>query len=1134
MENKANKENVTSEPNNTLGQKSQGKNCQTVGNFAFSSGAKKKSCVIKGKEVQQKITPKLRSLLQAEKKKKKNCAKQVQAEPLLCQELQTGEKCSHDQKGNKILAFNKKEKKVNKHSEETNTICSEKGASKIGDEQGANSVSDGQKSYKNASLINFLKKIKREKFQSTAQILNETYLYKRKKKRDHQGCKKKGANYWEQVGTKSSDIGGNKNQSPGVKIQRVNMQNNESPLEGSHPGIGKNQNPNGRHKSCQKGSSPSNVLQMEGGNSNTFYDAQSDKYYVKFDSKQCKNDVDIDHDLLSTRSNHIGGGMVKEELQPNHASTISKMKKFFLIFFNGCLVVFLGVSNNICGRMRNRVLNNFDSLTASYNAIAYVAIYLVLCIIYIKSKSITKEHWSYIYPCLSSYFKKRDKKGADVGKINRKKEQPKEQSDCTIDVRDQEAIRRKKKIMKLFYIHKKRIYEPLLEKGREDVEVGNGGATNNSISSSISGSLNSSRCSSRCAGREGNPMNTPTLRQSDGRSNSQGGANAHTKLIHEKNAQAGEDKHVDMRSAQNTGELLSHENKEPNNGKTHTRCPCSHAIVQNSAVEGVYSFSKQDMKDILEHYHHDKPYDVLRSRETTDKGVLASVKKKWKNLGAYKYVVVIALFDIISNTLYFVSQLAIPLTILLLLNQLNFIFSIILSYIILKRKYNIHHALSVIIVIVGFLFFYIPYVYKEDTVVSKQTMVSFYMNSHFYLNVNNALQDSASYFNSVYPCNDPTCSTASQFGMFASIIFCVLSILLTSYGGILREIFFSEYIKGREKRNRMVSIRKIKRKFPRFCSAMCTPELGVPQNDFSEMDTEERTSSEESNTQGIKHGHRNKATLFDYPLFNKPTDGDRNGYMINVQQLPVSHQERANEMLSGVSASKENGIMDGVASTERHFTSACPMCRKGDGVEAGTSKGVLDSMEGKPIENPVEIEQVTPKRDTVQKTQKRRSASDKMSVILLSFNISLIQICLLPMIIYFQLLFNKNKDVSYFLYIKDSMQCFSGYTTENNSNCKYSLGVYILYIVVNAIFNLSVSSFYSNYSSAECFLILKSSTPLTLVVLYFYDFPFILESDKYFSIYFVISIMIVFTGVSYFFYQSIASDKKTKKRKVAS
>ncbi|CAA9988350.1 conserved Plasmodium protein, unknown function [Plasmodium knowlesi strain H] len=1186
MENKANKENMPSDSYNPLREISHGRKCQTVSNFAsLSGGKKKKSCVMKEKKVQQRITYKLRSPLQAKKKKKK-CASQVQAERVPCQEPETDEQHNHNQKSNNLFAFKEKEKKANKPGYERNTICVEKKASKILYEKGGNTVSDGQKSVstfceeedtpptgertperekskaalkkkkkkahagnkknkgekyedivsklwecKNVSLINFLKKIKREKFQSTAQILNEKYLERRKKKRDQRGCKKEGANYWEQQGSKSCDIGGNRNQTPAVKIQRMNIPNNDCPLEGSQPAIEKSKNINERHKSCQERNNPSNVLQMEGGNSNTFYDTQGDKYYVKINSNECTQNVDIDQDFFYDRSRHKGREMSKEEVQCNHSSISIKVKKFFLIFCNGCLVVFLGVSNNICGRMRNRVLNNFDSLTASYNAIAYVMIYLVLCIIYCKSRSITKEHWSYIYPCLRRYFRKREK-GSDVRQIEKEKGEPKQESDWTIDMRDQETIKRKKKIMKLFYIHKKRIYEPLLEKGKDDVEVGSSGA----ISSSISGSIDNSRCSSRCCNRKGGhidiPSEQPSVGLCGGRSISKSeGASARAKPSQVKDARAGQDNTLHSGSALNICEPSSHEMKEYNDEKTNTLCPCRNAIVENSDAEEVYSFSKQDIKDILEHHQHDKSYkDALRCRETTENGLFSNVKKKWRNLGAYKYIVVIALLDIISNTLYFVSQLAIPLTILLLLNQLNFIFSIILSYFILRRKYNIHHALSVIIVIVGFLFFYIPYVYKEDTVITKQTMVSYYMNSNFYLNVNDALNSSSSYFNRFYPCNEPSSSTTSPFGIFASILFCVLSILLTSYGGILREIFFSEYIKGREKRHKVISLRKGKTKCSQYCSAICAPELGVPQNVFCEIDTEGRTSSGESNKQERKHDHSEKETLVEYPLFNKPTNIYKNGYMVNVKQSTVSFQQGDDELLSGVSVSQANRIMDGVDSAEGHFTSPCPMCGKG-GAQADASKGGLDIMENKPLHNIVEVEKVTPKCERVQKRKKGRSGSDKMSVILLSFNISLIQICLLPMIIYFQLLFNNDKDVSYLLYIKDSIQCFSGQTMENNSNCKYSFGVYSLYIVVNAIFNLSVSSFYSNYSSAECFLILKSSTPLTLVVLYFYDFPFILESDKYFSIYFLISIVIVFTGVSYFFYQSVASDKKKKKKK---
>ncbi|GAW81091.1 hypothetical protein, conserved [Plasmodium gonderi] len=920
----------------------------------------------------------------------------------------------------------------------------------------------------------------------------------------------------------------------------MNMQCEDDPLQRRENIITKSHSENEKQKSNRKKYSNSKIEEVQ-GEDDSVYITQNDKDYVKFSNKNyTQENIDIHNNFFYDKNKKIRRTMPREEDNSSKQSTMSKMKKFFLIFFNGCLVVFLGVSNNICGRMRNRVLNNFDSLTASYNAIAYVIIYLVLCIIYSKSRSITKDHWLYIYPCLRKFFKKKGE-SAEIGKIDLRKE---DKHNYTVDVKDEETIKRKKKITKIFYIHKKRIYEPLLEGNMEHIEdecfsrsTRNSDPKNGSecITGIIS---NSKKCDLNIIPNERTNTNERKRIQVQEDENKN---ICHNCTTIAGVANRGDKKRTNVYNGQNTNETRVNHHNERNNEEIDKSCSCNMNKDNFDEVE-ISSFSKQDIKDILENYKHYEPYeDIFHCRETKVNKIFSNIKNKWTKLGAYKYIGIIAILDIISNTLYFVSQLAIPLTILLLLNQLNFIFSILLSFLILKRKYNIHHVLSVIIVIVGFLFFYIPYVYKENTIVTKQILVNYYMNSNFTINLNHTIFDNNNHFTTLYHSSETTDTIAPPLGIFASIFFCVFSILLTSFGGILREIFFSEYIKQREKHHNVLSIRKSKKKCTQICSANCIPRVGTQQGVFDEMETEVRMSSEETNRQMDKTDYPKVGNIDEYNSFDKQNETDKNGYTMNLEIPNVSYkkeetdEEEAEEegkgLQSGISTPERKGVSNKINSTENGVVFFCPKFRK-EGGKMKVSKGA-DFSTSLALQNrvdPVDVEKGESKHEVLRITKGGSNMSDRMSVILLSFNTSLIQICLLPIIIYFQLLFNKNKDVSYLLYIEDSLQCFLGHTMENNTNCKYSFRVYSLYIIVNAIFNLSVSSFYRNYSSAECFLILKSSTPLTLVILYFYDFPFILDSDKYFTIYFVISIIIVFTGVSYFFYQNIASEKKNKVR----
>ncbi|SCO60220.1 conserved Plasmodium protein, unknown function [Plasmodium berghei] len=792
--------------------------------------------------------------------------------------------------------------------------------------------------------------------------------------------------------------------------------------------------------------------------------------------------INIDNNFFnSNKSNELEGApYVKFDRYSNNGKNISAsiLNKFFFIFCNGCLVVFLGVSNNICGRMRNRILKNFDSLTASYNAITYVIIYSFLCIVCIKSKNIRKEHWLYIYPCLKKYFFKEiapNKKKQNESIELLKNEEIGHERNYLVEIKSNEKIKRAKKIMNFFHNNKKNILN-------NDFSMEN---INNYNSESSNHNLSQKHQNVFLRFVPKNKYNQ--MYEYSINDNNSSSIDEENKSICKKKSYLLNESSVYSKYHNSPYENCTKNGNVTNKSAICERCHTCNSVIKKDEMENemkeeaykIYkdnkyrhgnkkyklynetkqcTFSKDEMKHLLKNEEHrkNKKYiygfdNIKYLKKYKDNNCYNIFKHQWTNMGAYKYVVIVSILDIISNTLYFVSQLAIPLTILLLLNQLNFIFSIILSYLILKRKYNRHHAISVIIVLTGFLFFYVPYIYNDNTnFIKKNILANYYINSNSFINLS---QFNIFSFRNLETINAPSEPlNMSPFGLISSIMLCVVSIILTSYGGILREIFFCEYVKQRK-------------------------------NHITLMDNQTCLDKSYLYVHGIEELYHNRQiNEFNFPVLYKKDEKNKKCNYCNRNKYYISPKNSRDEIIE----------------------CAIP------------SHNIINEKENN-------------KYEYITKNIKEPRSLKKMSVILLSFNIALIQILLLPIISYFQFLFNPSNNISYLLYIKDSLRCFSGNTTENNENCKFSLLIYCVYIIVNVLFNLSVSYFYSNYSSAECFLILKSSTPLTLVVLYFYDFPFISDSDKYFSIYFIISIFIVFTGVSYFFYQNITPEKETIK-----
>ncbi|EAA19569.1 hypothetical protein [Plasmodium yoelii yoelii] len=766
--------------------------------------------------------------------------------------------------------------------------------------------------------------------------------------------------------------------------------------------------------------------------------------------------INIDNNFFnSNKSNELEDApYVKFDRYNNNGKNVStsRLNKFFFIFCNGCLVVFLGVSNNICGRMRNRILQNFDSLTASYNAIAYVIIYSLLCIVCIKFKNIRKEHWLYIYPCLKKYFFKEivsNKKKQNETIELLKNEEIGHERNYLVEIKSNEKIKKAKKIMNFFHNNKKNILH-------NDFSMEN---MNNYNSESSNHNLSQKHQNVFLKLVPKNKYN----KMCEYSINDNNSSDEENKNVYKKNPYILNELSVYSKCHNAPCENCTKNGNVTNKSDICERCPRCNSVIKKDEMERetykIYkdnkyrhdntkyklynkteqcTFSKDEMKHLLQNegYRKNKKkiygFDNIKYlKKYEDNNLYDIIKNQWRNMGAYKYVVIVSILDIISNTLYFVSQLAIPLTILLLLNQLNFIFSIILSYLILKREYNRHHAISVIIVLTGFLFFYVPYIYNDNTnFIKKNVLANYYINSNYFINLsqfNIFTFRNLKKFRNVETTNVSTEPlNMSPFGLISSIMLCVTSIILTSYGGILREIFFCEYVKQRKNQNPLMD------------------------------DNQTRLDKSYLYVHDIKGLYQNRQISdIDFPVLYKKDGKNEKCNYCDRNKYYISPQKSRDEIIE------------------------CEI----------PSHNIINEKENSKYEY---------MKKNIKEPPPPRSLK-KMSVILLSFNIALIQILLLPIISYFQYLFNPSSNVSYLLYIKDSLRCFSGNTTENNENCKFSLLIYVVYIIVNVLFNLSVSYFYSNYSSAECFLILKSSTPLTLVVLYFYDFPFISDSDKYFS-----------------------------------
>ncbi|CAD2104541.1 conserved Plasmodium protein, unknown function [Plasmodium vinckei] len=938
------------------------------------------------------------------------------------------------EQNNFIPSFDKKKKKKEKKIKEKNN---EKNSEKNSEDNNDSSLKSIN--YRNDLFDNILRKIKRKKIKLKEKAINEKYTLKENKR-----ILKK--NESQEIQTDEAISVNNNRNHIICKCDLVNTCNENISY------YGKNE--------CM-----SNRWLLERDYANEIYRPSKKNHELNIDSKHyrelkqphcenCKNCesnalkyskqkegimyIKVDNNFFnSNKSSELEGSpyVTFDRYNKNGENvSTSRLNKFFFIFCNGCLVVFLGVSNNICGRMRNRILKNFDSLTASYNAIAYVIIYSFLCILFIKSKHIRKEHWLYIYPCLKNYFFKQvslNKKKQNESIELLKNEEIGHERNYLVEIKSNEKIKKAKKIMNFFDHNKKNTLH-------DDFSMENMNSYNSESSNPNLSQKHQNVFLKRVSKNEYNQI--------------------HDDFISDNSSSDESNKYVGK----------EYENVI-NKGANCERCPTCNSVVKmerktykDNKKHKVYNttkqctFSKDEMKHLLQNEEYRKGkkniYKIDNGKylkKDEHNNWYNMLKYQWSNMGAYKYVVIVSILDIVSNTLYFVSQLAIPLTILLLLNQLNFIFSIILSYLILKREYNRHHAISVIIVLTGFLFFYVPYIYNDNTnFFQKKILANYYINSNSFINPNHFNIFGSRNLDIVDESDDGL--NSPPFGLISSIMLCIFSIILTSYGGILREIFFCEYVKQRKERNKLMDNQtSLKGNY-------------LYPHDIKELDQDEQTSDLDFSVLYKKDGKSKKC---------KYCNTKKREELIEYA-LPPNNVNNANNI---------NRMID---------------------------------------------EREDAKYEYATKNVQEPRALKKMSVILLSFNIALIQILLLPIISYFQFLFNPSNNISYLLYIKDSLRCFAGNTTENNENCKFSLLIYFIYIIVNVLFNLSVSYFYSNYSSAECFLILKSSTPLTLVVLYFYDFPFISDSDKYFSVYFLISIFIVFTGVSYFFYQNIATEKE--------
>ncbi|VWU53210.1 conserved membrane protein, unknown function, partial [Hepatocystis sp. ex Piliocolobus tephrosceles] len=326
----------------------------------------------------------------------------------------------------------------------------------------------------------------------------------------------------------------------------------------------------------------------------------------------------------------------------------------------------------------NRVLKNFDSLTASYNAIAYVLIYLILCFLYYKLGSIKAGHWYYIYPCLRKLYKK-DRKDYDSSNRKRKKKKLPLNNAMQLNIR-QNNKKNKNGTVKCINMHKKKVYDPLLENVYSDVINESSYDCSNEDNTAwikiedMCENKYVARCANNHVAKYANKFATKNEHTLKDRNNEA----VHMCTSHQKPNEINKGELYESKRFNDNGAYciediktlkndlnIKFSDKKWNNksGDNHTYESKGRVTYEAKTMGEISSnkmlpYNEYRIKYPSDDYEYNEYNIYMINKKQYEKRnkFQMSIKNKWESMGAYKYVIIIAIIDIVSNTFYFVSQ----------------------------------------------------------------------------------------------------------------------------------------------------------------------------------------------------------------------------------------------------------------------------------------------------------------------------------------------------------------------------------------------------------------------------------------------------------------------------------------------
>eukprot|EP01103_Thecamoeba_quadrilineata_P009862 TRINITY_DN2006_c0_g1_i1.p1 TRINITY_DN2006_c0_g1~~TRINITY_DN2006_c0_g1_i1.p1 ORF type:complete len:334 (-),score=26.46 TRINITY_DN2006_c0_g1_i1:10-1011(-) len=133
---------------------------------------------------------------------------------------------------------------------------------------------------------------------------------------------------------------------------------------------------------------------------------------------------------------------------------------------------------------------------------------------------------------------------------------------------------------------------------------------------------------------------------------------------------------------------------------------------------------------------------------------------------------------------------------------------------------------------------------------------------------------------------------------------------------------------------------------------------------------------------------------------------------------------------------------------------------------------------------------------------------------------SLFQLILSPFMVPLSFLFDSSLDgYSFYDFLKYGARCFVGVNPPMNesetgiADCDYNPWPYLVYIIINIIFNISLLALLKKASALTGFLVLKAIVPFSVILFYI---PWPIISQQSFDVYIIIGLVIILLGLAWF------------------